>query len=80
MNQTDGITHTMLVHHIVERAVSTTFDHFGDVFRIGAETCHEVVDGDVLLREDMFLGKYPEMGSLMGASTQKYRCLSTENR
>ena len=57
MNQTDGITHTMLVHHIVERAVSTTFDHFGDVFRIGAETCHEVVDGDVLLRKDMFLGK-----------------------
>lgn len=57
-DEADGVTYPVLIDHVVERTVAATLDDLGDIFRVGAETGHKQIDGDVLLGEDVLFGEY----------------------
>ena len=55
MDERNGITHTVLTNHVVERLIATAPDNLGQILRVGTETRDKRIDGDVRLGEYTFL-------------------------
>lgn len=57
VDETDGVAHTVLGDHVIERLIATAVDGFGEVFAVGAQPRDEEVAGDMRLGEEALVGE-----------------------